>query len=142
MKRPALGSAASLALLALAATVVAAASPAEGLAARAPEVKEARAIRAAIDTFMDRHPPGPSFEEKHRVRRIRVSTVDRRWARATVLLYIRGTDVVGEAPAAVLRKRLGKWRVRAVATDAYGCGVPEKVRADLKLPCGYSRVGP
>jgi hypothetical protein len=61
-------------------------------------------------------------------RKIKVSTKLETWAAA----YIRGSGVQGAV--ASLHRKNHKWRVHQIGNGG-GCGVPRKVRKDLKLAC-------
>lgn len=115
-------------LLALLALLVAAPV---ALAARAPTTKERRAIAAAAKRSAETQGVRGQFK----VRRIRVSTVDRRWARAS-LLPTRAHRGDFDAASAVFRRRGGRWALRTLGTAGTGCVVPRKaVRRDLRLDC-------
>ena len=114
-------SAISLALLSL--LVVAAGSPAD----RKPSDREKAKLTKAFDKA------GFScdvFPDVRCTRKIRVSTVNERWAAAS----IKGDpSVVQQAAASALRKN-HRWRVQQVGNGG-GCDAPSAVREDLNLGC-------
>jgi hypothetical protein len=94
------------------------------IASRAPTASEGRAIRAAVERFVEK--PG-SPAEGSALRRIRVSTVSPRYAMAK----LRAPDAPMLATA-VLERRKARWRVVTFGIAGFPFkGVPERVLNDL-----------
>jgi len=109
-------------MLLLVAAVAAIAVPA-AVAKRAPTATEAKAIRAAVKAYIQK--PGSPAAPDNRVRRIRVSTVDVRYALVTLNSASAGPSQMG------LRKRSSGWKVIAFGSDL-GCEfAPAGVVEDL-----------
>jgi hypothetical protein len=93
-------------------------------ASRAPTASEQRAIRTAVERFVEK-PGSPAHGST--LRRIRVSTVDPRYAMAKLRSP--------EAPvlaSAVLERRKGRWRVVTFGVAGFRFnGVPKPVLNDL-----------
>lgn len=98
---------------------------AEASAVRLPTPVEARAITAATKQALASD-SGISAS-RIKVSFIRVSTVDRRFARADA-------ETPGVTPAVVvLVRRANGWAVRTYGTASAGCSLPLNVRVDLWL---------
>jgi hypothetical protein len=109
-------------VLTLAAAVAGTAS-----AKRPPTPSERAAIRSAMLAFIRME--GSPVAQDARVTRIRISTVNARYATAETFAASAGYGV------AVLRHRGGTWRVRQFGSDI-GCGAaPKKVLQDLLGGC-------
>jgi hypothetical protein len=107
----------ALSLLAAAAT----------LAQRPPTAGERAAIRAAMKAFIDK-PDSPAAPDD-KVTRIRVSTVNTRWATA-------GTSSPTAGPAdAILKKRGSTWKVVSFGSDTPCSVAPRPVLIDLLGAC-------
>jgi hypothetical protein len=88
----------------------------------------ARAIRAADETRLVRG--------KFKVTHVRVSTVDRDWAKALAQPKRRYRNQFDTATVAVHRGTHGRWRVRSLGTADVGCAIHRRaVRHDLGLAC-------
>lgn len=101
------------------------------LAARQPTDTERTEIGAALDK---RGFNCSLYPEGHCERIIRISTVQGRWAGA----YLKGTpghrgEVQPEGGS--LKLKNGRWRVNELGPDVNGCGMPKRVRKDLRLYC-------
>jgi hypothetical protein len=93
-------------------------------ASRAPTAAEGRAIRVAVERFVEK-PGSPARGSS--LRRIRVSTVSPRYA----LARLRSPDAPLLA-SAVLERRKGRWRVVTFGVAGFPFrGVPERVLNDL-----------
>lgn len=98
------------------------ASPAD--ADRNPTHQEKRKIAQALKGQFDcSFASGGSCHRK-----IKVSTKKQTWAAA----YITGSGV--QPAAASLHRKNHRWRIHQIGNGG-GCGVPDKVAADLKLAC-------
>lgn len=65
---------------------------------------------------------------------VRISTKNESWAGA----YVRPTSGHGDTVQPVngsLERKRGRWRVNRLGPDTAGCGMPGKVRDDLRLFC-------
>jgi len=108
-------------LLSIALLLVASASE----AARNPTKTEKHKIRPVLDRNGVSCSAWPGLRCH---RKIKISTKRQTWAAA----YITGRQVQGDV--ASLHRKHHKWRVHQIGNGG-GCGVPSKVRADLKLAC-------
>lgn len=81
-----------------------------------------------IARVLERHGFDCSFVAGSCHRKIKVSTKRQTWAAA----YISGSQVQGDV--ASLHRKHHKWHVHQIGNGG-GCGVPSKVRDDLKLAC-------
>jgi hypothetical protein len=115
----------SLTLLTLAAVLVGTIGPASAVAARKPSATEKAAIAQLMET-------------PRRCLKIRVATVRKGWASATLRSPLKQSCQPYAADGiAVLRRRDDVWRMR-FAGSSWSCpipGVPEVVRKDLRLGC-------
>jgi hypothetical protein len=111
-------------LIALLAAAVAAAAPAT--AKRRPTSVERRAIVAAVDHFL-RFEASRGYRDSH-VTTVRVSTANRRWARANT-----SSPTVGRASAILELTRTKGWRVRNFGVHRVQCiaEAPRAVKLDL-----------
>jgi hypothetical protein len=101
------------------------------LASRAPTKRERREIAAAAR----RSPATNVVRGKFLVRSVRVSSVDRRWAKALLEPKPAFRDGFDTA-AAVFRRTNGRWRLSTVGTADVGCVIHDAdVRANLGLDC-------
>jgi hypothetical protein len=85
--------------------------------------------REAISSALDRAGFSCDLFTGRCHRRIRVSTVNERWAAG----YIRGGSTVQGADASLKRKN-HRWRVKQIGNGG-GCSASEAVRRDLHLGC-------
>ena len=76
------------------------------------------------------------FPEARCHRRLRVSTVNERWAAA----YIRGDEDEVQFAEASAKRKNHRWRVVQIGNGG-GCDAPKPVRRDLGLGCGAPRPG-
>jgi hypothetical protein len=88
---------------------------------------ERAAIKAAI-----RNSPMTSGvpDSAYRIRRVRISTVDGRFAAARIV----GVERSVQAANGLVRRTRGRWRLVDLSNGG-GCKAPPAVRADLGLPC-------
>jgi hypothetical protein len=101
------------------------------LASRAPTKRERREIAAAAR----RSPATNLVRGKFLVRSVRVSSVDRRWAKALLRPKPAFHDRFDTATA-VFHRTNGRWRLRTLGTADVGCAIHDAdVRADLGLDC-------
>ncbi len=111
-----------LVVLACAAISTVIAAPAD--AKRAPTVSERKAIRSAIDSFIDAR--GSPAASDNRVKRIRMSTVDGHFARVDLFSPSAGPST------ALLKKRRTGWKVVGFGSADFSCSLaPDDVWSDL-----------
>jgi hypothetical protein len=115
----------SLSLLTLIAVIAGAVGPAAAVADRKPTATEKAAIAQRMKT-------------PRRCLKIRVATVRKGWASATLRAPLkRSCQPYAADGVAVLRRRDDVWRMR-FAGSSWSCPiprVPEEVRMDLRLGC-------
>jgi hypothetical protein len=106
------------------------------LASRAPTKTERREIASAAR----RAPETRGVRGKFLVRSVRVSSADRRWAKALLRpkpAYRGRLDVA----TAVFHRSDGRWRLRNLGTADVGCVIHDAaVRANLGLDCSSARA--
>jgi hypothetical protein len=104
-------------------------------AARLPTTTERAQIIRAVKVYVDTSSCCVIISRLV-FRRIRVSTVDRRWAVVWIDGYGANGSAIGPAIASVHRGFLsGRWGVRSFGSDGQSCDAPPKVRRDLGLSC-------
>jgi hypothetical protein len=113
--------------MALVTLVVVALTSSAAFAVRPARPAERAAIKAAIRSSpMTRVVPPSAY----RIRRVRISTVDRRFGAARIV----GVERWVQDANALVRRRRGRWRLVDLSNGG-GCKAPAAVRADLGLPC-------
>jgi hypothetical protein len=96
-------------------------------AVRPAKPGERAAIKRAIrNSPLTRAVPDSAY----RIRRVRVSTINRRYSAARVV----GTESWVQDANALMRKRNGRWRLLDLSNGG-GCRAPVEVARDLDLPC-------
>jgi hypothetical protein len=105
------------------AVIVAAGAVVPALASRFPAPSERRAIRAAMTAYINK--PGSPAAKANKVVRIRISTVDKRWATAETFAPNVGAGI------AILHHIAARWKVVAFGTGGFECG-PDGPKAVLK----------
>jgi hypothetical protein len=107
------------------------------LASRAPDHDEAEAITRAFKTT--KIAGLKNVAKKFKVTGIRVSTVNPRWARASVTAKRRYRDTFQNAYGVAKLNASDQWKAYDVGSSGVGCPggkvVPKRVRKDLKLRC-------
>ena len=115
------------ALASVASCVAVAAASSAIDADRAPSKSEAKAIRAAVYAHVRCCIDVPV--ERVAIARLRIATRDERYARADLTSPGLNPLVV------VLRASRNGWKALNRGTADVGCGLPRKVRVDLRLRC-------
>ena len=104
---------------------------ASAFASRPAHPGEKRAIARAAKRSPDTQGVRGKFDVVH----VRISTVDRHWARAGLRPKRRFRDQFDTATAA-LRLARGRWTLRSLGTADVGCAIDRAaVRRDLRLQC-------
>jgi hypothetical protein len=102
---------------------------------RPPRAAERAAIIGATKRYIDTS-DCCAVISRIKVRGIRVSTVDQRWAVIHIDGYDQSGRPVGPATAVLHRGYLtNRWRVRDFGTSHVGCEMPRRVRRDLRQGC-------
>jgi hypothetical protein len=111
--------------------IVLAAAEAARQPTRAERTQLIRATRAYVDGS-----DCCAVMSRIKILRVRVSTVDRRWAYVDIDGYDESGTEVGGARAVLHRGYLtGRWSVRSFGTSHLGCVMPVRVRRDLHITC-------
>jgi hypothetical protein len=125
----------SVALVAVLAAGVAAHTAAAALNARAPTPSERLRLVQVVRIYVDTS-DCCAVIRRIKITRIRVSTVDTRWAEIDLQAWEQNGTDIGAASAVLHRGFLtGKWSVRYFGSDGVVCAAPLRVRRDLKLTC-------
>jgi hypothetical protein len=104
-------------------------------ASRPPTRVERAAIVRATKTYVDTS-NCCAVMSRIKFLRVRVSTVNRRWAFVGLRGYDESGADVGFAGVVLHKGNLtGRWSVRAFGTSELGCVMPVAVRRDLQVAC-------
>lgn len=104
------------------------------LASRKPTHAEARAITKAFKTT--KKAGLGALAKQFNVVRIRISTLDPRYARASFVAKPKFRSTFQPGYGVAKRHANGRWKALDVGSESVGCGkVPKRVRGDLKLVC-------
>jgi hypothetical protein len=123
------------ALVAVLAFGVAAHAGAASLDARAPTLSERLRLVQVVRTYLDTS-DCCAVIRRIKIMRVRVSTVDTRWAEVDLEAWVQNGTDIGVAAAVLHRGFLtGKWSVRYFGSDGVVCAAPPSVRRDLNLTC-------